>query len=146
MAETRMGTVSVDFDGVIHDYLEGWGDGSIYGNFCRDTVVALRRLLGSGYEVFIMSTRPPGQICAWPMWGNTPFELVIIPHGTLFWSRRAYCESIGADPAEHLYLIGVTDQKLPADIYLDDRGYQFHGWADAVEEVKKRRLEGHVGT
>jgi hypothetical protein len=59
-----MGTVAVDFDGVIHTYEKGWQDGTIYGEFMPGAVESLSRLM-SNYAVFVHTTRNARQVSRW---------------------------------------------------------------------------------
>jgi len=67
----------VDFDGVLHTYQHGWGDGSVYGGPMPGAQHALEQLTTAGYEVVIFSTRNAAQISAallawgWPAYRVT---------------------------------------------------------------------------
>ena len=67
----------------------------------------------SGIPVFIYSTREPYQIINW--WNKQGFwcDSVIINDNETFWNE--------------LNLIGVTNRKLPAQMYIDDRAYKYTG-------------------
>lgn len=122
-------TIAVDFDGVIHDYRDGWRDGSIYGDFTPNAMAALMTLLAH-YPTFVHTARSPRQVAhwiehksghhiectlqmrppipAWWRWGR-PFR---------FWNTTG--------------LLLVTDRKLPAAVYIDDRGLRFNNWNDTI--------------
>ena len=106
-------TIVFDFDGVIHKYSKGWQDGSIYDEYNEDVIRVMYRLLTEGYSVAIVSTRDPIQISEW--WNKQQFPMKATPviNGTKFWSNTEY--------------IGVFNQKIPAFVYIDDRGLTFKG-------------------
>ena len=105
--------VAFDFDGVIHKYSDGWKDGSIYDDYNKDVMDLILLLNVIKIPVFILSTREPEQIKEW--WDEQGFTmpLRIIPNGTKFWND--------------ILCIGVTKEKLPAQVYIDDRGYKYTG-------------------
>ena len=54
----------LDFDGVIHDYMGGWQDGSIYG----EPTVGFEEWLAAAKQRFtvqVLSSRDPAQIQEW---------------------------------------------------------------------------------
>lgn len=114
-------TVAFDFDGVIHKYREGWKDGSIYDESNRDIVELMKYLCDWGAPCVIMSTRNPEQIKEW--WDKQDFgieaEVLKPKKGTVF------------DPDEIFYtnntVIGITNMKIPAQLYIDDRAYRYEG-------------------
>ena len=67
----------------------------------------------SGIPVFICSTRKPYQIIEW-------------------WNKQGFwCEAVRVNDNEDFWndtkLIGVTNRKLPAQMYIDDRAYKYTG-------------------
>ena len=65
----------------------------------------------AGIPIFICSTREPMQIINW--WSKQGFwcEAVSISNDKTFWNG--------------LNCIGVTNRKLPAQLYIDDRAYNY---------------------
>lgn len=140
-----MKTIAVDFDGVIHKYSKGWHDGTIYDEPIEGCFEAIKELMDNGYSVFVFSTRKSKQIKKWlenkvyeseyiscglggdpedfsyPKYG---FSTEIIKFWTKFWNKP--------------YVLGITNKKLPAVAYIDDRAIKFEGnWNRIVNEIKE---------
>lgn len=105
--------ICFDFDGVIHKYSKGWQDGTIYDEYNKDVMDLILVLTLSGIPVFICSTREPKQIKKW--WDKQGFTLKaeIIKDSIKFWNDTK--------------TIGITNRKLPAQVYVDDRAYKYTG-------------------
>ncbi|MFJ8054928.1 hypothetical protein [Streptomyces sp. NPDC096142] len=135
-------TIAVDFDGVIHAYSRGWGDGSIYDPPMPGALDGLRALLDQD-TVFIFTAREPEQVAEWLIAHG--FEAVIDQescercHGQFtnevpcpackgsglvtFWNQRG--------------VLLVTNRKLPANAYLDDRAVRFVDWDQALADLAR---------
>ena len=96
-------TISVDFDGVIHEFSKGWMDGSVYSNPVEGSKKNIELLMDKGYEIVICTSRQKlNEIKKWLKKNNFP-ELK------------------------------VTNKKVPALAYIDDRGIRFTNWEDIVK-------------
>lgn len=115
-----MGTVAVDFDGVIHAYSRGWQDGSIYDEPLPDAFTALHYLM-ERYAVFVHTTREPRSVADWIT------ERSAIPT----------CTELPAEFWNDQSQLLVTSRKFPALAYIDDRAVRFHDWNQALETLEK---------
>lgn len=117
-----MPTICVDFDGVIHAYTKGWHDGTIYDNPLPGALDGLRQLMQHA-AIVIHTARNPEQVADW-LFENADFNITWEPPG------EATCE-FWNDQTRLL----VTNRKLPALAYLDDRAVRFTTWAQALAEL-----------
>ncbi|MEV0379767.1 hypothetical protein [Nonomuraea sp. NPDC050643] len=113
--------IGVDFDGVIHAYSRGWYDGTAYDEPMPGAIAGLRALMEK-HPVFIHTSRSPRQTAEWL--AEHDFEACI--EGTIhapmkFWNERGR--------------LLVTNRKLPATAYLDDRAVRFTTWTAALDEL-----------
>lgn len=113
-------TVAFDFDGVIHQYSKGWYDGTIYDDYNASVIDVMIKLMENGYAVAIVSTRNPVQISDW--WNNQNFRVKAVPYTT---PVQFYNDTKS---------VGVFNQKIPAMVYVDDRGMTFNG-TDGVSQL-----------
>lgn len=126
-----MKTIAVDFDGVIHAYSKGWQDGTVYDEPLPGAFDALGALM-QHHAVFIHTSRDPEQVAQWltvkaPAASNltVTWETPGV-HIREFWNER------GA--------LLVTNRKLPAAAYIDDRGIRFSDWGQTLDELRAHGL------
>jgi hypothetical protein len=145
-------TIAVDFDGVIHDYHRGWHDGTIYGSLIPETKASLQYLL-SKYSVFVFTARDPEQVMPWleqhgfdvtidercgaclgsgGFRGPDGMDGVIGP-----WTNCQGCKGTGQLMFWNLRdQILVTNRKLAAGAYIDDRGIRFETWEQTLADLE----------
>jgi hypothetical protein len=123
-------TIAVDFDGVIHNYTKGWGNGTIYGEALPGAFLALQRLMDRD-SVFIHTARKPSQVAKW-IERQTSYSIEC----TTWLPRKWYGRR------EHFWnergILLVTDRKFPATIYIDDRALRFTSWEQTLAELNIR--------
>ena len=110
-----MKTIVFDFDGVIHRYREGYKDGTIYDEANTEVIYKMLTLMKEGYSVAVVSARSAEQIQEWFLNGpaNIPFATEIIHPSCIFWNKSD--------------VVGITNTKLAAVAYIDDRAINFNG-------------------
>lgn len=140
-------TIAFDFDGVIHKYSKGWQDGEIYDGFVGGALKSISDLFDKGYSVYILSTRNPKQIKKWlsarlkdggfmrlgnlkdtdeypghQYWTPWCMSCKVLSRRTKFWNNTQR-------------VIGITNRKLAAHVYIDDRAIRFEGNFDSIQET-----------
>nr|WSZ21185.1 hypothetical protein OH837_48940 [Streptomyces canus] len=119
----RPKTIAVDFDGVIHAYSKGWQDGTIYDPPLPGALDALKSLMDT-YAVFIHTTRDATAVAGWL--AERGFDTVADVDGPKH-PKREFWNERGA--------LLVTDRKLPAVAYIDDRAIRFTDWPQALDQL-----------
>ncbi|MFE3456656.1 hypothetical protein ACFXKD_03865 [Nocardiopsis aegyptia] len=113
----RPSTLAVDFDGVVHAYSRGWHDGTVYDVPVSGAIEGLRALMDE-YAVFIHTSRRVDAVAAWLT--DQGFDCRTDYDGE-FWNERG--------------VLLVTNRKLPAVAYLDDRAVRFTSWNQALDDL-----------
>lgn len=130
---SRVQTIAVDFDGVLHSYDNGWADGTIYGDWLPGAVTALSQLMQQ-HAVFIHTTRNPRQVARWiERQSGYGIECTTRLPRTWWGRRKPFWNQQG--------VLLVTDRKLAAVAYIDDRAVRFVNWPDALTAVGIEPLE-----
>ncbi len=126
-----MRTIAVDFDGVIHSYEKGWQDGSIYGTLMEGALDGLLDLM-SKYAVYIFTSRNPKQVGRWieAMTEGRIRCTIKVPR-TGFWNEQGK--------------LLITNMKLPAFAYIDDRGIRFKKWSQTLTALAMFEREKSPG-
>lgn len=121
-----MRTIAVDFDGVIHRYSKGWDDGTIYDPPVQGALGALHVLMKE-HPVFVFTSRNTDQVSEWlrengfeaqPDDGRFKHDLT---WDGSFWNTMG--------------TILVTNQKLAASVYIDDRALRFESWGQVFGDL-----------
>lgn len=111
-------TIAIDFDGVIHSYESGWkGATTIPDPPVEGALEFIEKALVQDFDVVIVSTR-----ARWP-WGRWAIRAWLKKHGG--WQR--WYNTWGNDGLES---VKVTNRKVPALVYIDDRAHRFTGVFD----------------
>lgn len=100
-------TIALDFDGVVHRYSKGWGDGTIYDPPVNGIRGLIYKLKESGYKVVIYSTR------ARSIKGRIAMRE---------WLKKYMIE-----------VDSIAKDKPIAKIYVDDRAINFNGNVKKLE-------------
>lgn len=110
-------TACVDFDGVIHNYGDGFGDGSIYDPPVEGTRLALEQLHAK-YKIVVLTAR-----------ARSPQQVTDIWE----WLHTYDLDS---------FVDEVTNVKPPAFVYIDDNALRFvnrprSGWSSMLNQVEE---------
>lgn len=110
--------LSIDFDGVIHNFNKGYHDGTCYGDPLPGALEALRAL-SKKYRIVIFTAKakPSRPLVN----GMTGIELVSD------WLERYGVRDCVAE---------ITAEKPRAFLYVDDNAYRFNNWADTLNFVR----------
>lgn len=119
-----MTTIAVDFDGVIHKYSRGWGDGSIYDDPIPGAFSSLE-LLMTRDPVFVHTSRNPKQVARWIEQRSSYTIECTTRMPRKWWGRREHFWNVRG------FLL-VTNRKLPAKVYIDDRAIRFTTWDEIL--------------
>lgn len=118
-----MKTIALDFDGVIHKYSKGYHNGSIYDTPTKGAFKAIQKMLET-YCVVVFSTREPKEILNWFLKEKSwRYPVKIVPDdGKFEWTEKG--------------VLGITNRKLKAFMYVDDRAVRFTNWKDILNYVR----------
>ncbi len=110
--------ISIDFDGVIHDDCDGWGDGTIYGSLIDGAFDAIEKL-SEKYNIVIFTAKAKSDR---PLVnGKSGTELV-----------REWLEKYDLMK----FVSEITAEKPRAVAYIDDKGIRFNNWKDVISDLE----------
>lgn len=112
--------LAVDFDGVLHDDHKGYHDGTCYGSPIDGSLDAIKELAKSYRIVIFTAKAKPSRPLVQGKSGKELVEEWLKNHGYLD------------------YISEITSEKPRAFLYIDDNGYRFDNWKNALSFVKER--------
>ena len=111
-----MKTICIDFDGVIHDYSQGWQGVDVFNKIIEGADKATFLLKAKGWTIIIYTTR-----------NDTPALREFLD------ANKIRFDYINYNPNQPK---GSENGKIIADVYLDDRGIRFDGdWQEAINAI-----------
>lgn len=99
--------LSIDLDGVCHEYSKGWFDGTLYDGPMPGAAEALQRLQAAGWKLVISTCREGVDVIR-------------------LWVQ----ENLGVD-------VEVTNAKPIASAYIDDRAIRFESWDQVLADLER---------
>lgn len=128
-------TLAVDLDGVVHWYRRGWHDGTIYDEPMPGAIQGLATLM-QYTSVFIHTTRPALQVVPWLQGHGLDATADDTCAPCAVTGPLADCPLCEGSGLLHFWdergKLLVTNRKLPAVAYLDDRAVRFTDWDSAL--------------
>lgn len=116
--ENNKKCIAIDFDGVIHNAYQGWGDGTCYGDPLPGAIEAIKELSKKyTITIFTAKAKPDRPLVD----GKTGVDLV-----KEWFEKHNILE----------YINDVTSEKPRAELYIDDNGYRFENWGDTLKFVE----------
>lgn len=112
-------TIAIDFDGVIHKYSKGWHDGTAYDVPMDGAIEGIKKLMEK-YIVYVHTARPAQDVQHW-FGVHTDLGTEIIREDVKFYTNE--------------HLVGISNRKLPAIYYIDDRALYFIDWEQTLDKV-----------
>lgn len=103
--------IALDFDGVIHSYKRGWTGLVPLDPPMEGVEEALQQLKAKGYILKIFTTR-----------------------------QKEFVQRYLDENNLSQYISGVYNNKIPAKLYLDDRGVHFSGWDQALDDIENFKV------
>lgn len=119
----RKYTISIDFDGVIHSYTSPWKNAHTIPDAPVPGAIEFLSEAIQDFQVVIHTAR------ARTWWGRMAVRNYIRRHAGNLWY-----DSMGNFGIED---VKVTHKKLPALVYIDDRGYRFEGTFPELDDIHK---------
>lgn len=110
----KPGTIAIDFDGVLHSYENGWQGGQIYGRLVEGAKDAIAKLQARRHPLIVFTAREDLEAVADWLIEQTDLDFAVDEGDVRFWGS--------------VETILVTNRKLPAAIYIDDRAHRFRNW------------------
>lgn len=120
-------TIGIDFDGTIHGYRAGWQDGTVYDTPISGSIEALTKLVDAGYHIAVISTRASDddQVSRMATWLEV--------HLFNYLERRGYEPPATWNMVRNIMSsIQITDRKVAALAYIDDRAIRFEDNWDSI--------------
>lgn len=117
--ETLKKTIAIDFDGVIHNAYQGWGDGTCYGDPIPGSIESIKKL-AENYNIIIFTAKAKPDR---PLVDGKTGEMLV---------REWFIKHNILD-----YIKNITSEKPRAEIYVDDNGYHFENWNNTLEFIEK---------
>lgn len=113
--EQELKTVSIDFDGVIHNDCFGFHDGTIYGDIIDGAKESIIDIWNRGYNIVIFTAKAKSDRPL--IHGKTGSQLV-----------REWLDKHELSQ----YISDITSEKPRAAVYIDDKGIRFTDWKNTM--------------
>jgi hypothetical protein len=116
--KNQSNVLAIDFDGVLHNAYDGWGNGTCYGDPIPGSINAIK-FLSKKYDIIIFTAKakPDRPLVN----GKTGVSLV-----------KEWLEKYDILK----YVSDITSEKPRAELYIDDNGYRFQNWEDTLSFVE----------
>jgi len=114
--------LAIDFDGVIHDSFNGYGDGTCYGKPIANSIESIKKL-STEYTIIIFTAKAKSDR---PLVnGRTGIEHVWA------WLKKYEIDK---------FISEVTAEKSRAKYYIDDSAIKFLNWNDTLKIIEEGKI------